>query len=120
MRLDNTHAAGLALFLWALVPVCVHAQAVGSIDGTVSDSTGAVIAQAKITATREETGVAQSTVTSSAGIYTIPHLLVGTYTVQVNCQGFATKSITGISLTLARSEEWTFLLLPGEPYRQPR
>ena len=120
MKLDSRHVAGLVLFLWALAPRYVHAQAVGSIGGTVSDSTGAVIAQAKITATREETGVSQSTVTSSAGTYTIPHLLVGTYTVQVNCQGFATKSITGISLDVSQERRVNFSLAPEGPYRRPR
>ena len=112
MKLDNKCVAGLVWFLWALAPVYVHAQAVGSIGGTVSDSTGAVIAQAKIIATREETGVSQSTVTSIAGTYTIPHLLVGTYTVQVNCPGFGTKSITGISLDVSQERRVDFSLAP--------
>jgi hypothetical protein len=100
------------VLLWALAPVRVLAQAVGAIAGTVADATGAVVAQAKVTATREETGVAQSTVTSDAGTYTIPNLPVGTYTVKVNATGFTTKSITGITLDVSQQRSVNFTVAP--------
>ena len=70
----------IVFVLLACAPA-LFAQAVGSITGTVTDPTGAVIPNVKITATRVETGVAQSTVTTGAGTYTLPRLIVGTYNV---------------------------------------
>src|ERR1700691_1315790 len=69
------------LLLMSLVPAPLWSQAVGAIVGTVTDSSGAVVPQAKVTAIRDATQVAQSTFTGSAGTFAIPHLDVGTYTV---------------------------------------
>lgn len=60
----------------------------GAITGTVADPTGAVIPNATVTATNDATGVATSRQTSSAGVYQISPLIVGTYTVSVSAAGF--------------------------------
>src|SRR6202453_5017121 len=83
------------LLLMSLVPAPLWSQAVGTIVGTVTDSSGAVIPQAKVTAIRDATQVAQSTVTGGGGTFAIPHLDVGTYTVKVEVAGFAPQSTTG-------------------------
>jgi hypothetical protein len=88
----------------------VHAQAVGAITGTVTDPSGAVIPGAKVTATRVETRVSQSTVTSGAGTYTIPNLAVGTYTVTAEAGGFKTGIATEITLDVAQQREIGFKL----------
>ena len=44
----------------------------GSISGTITDSTGAVIAKATVTATNTETGIQQTTVTDNRGFYSFP------------------------------------------------
>jgi Carboxypeptidase regulatory-like domain len=56
----------------------LKAQAVGEITGRVTDPSGALVANVRITATRADTGVSQSTISTSAGTYTIPRLPVGT------------------------------------------
>ena len=61
----------------------------GAITGTVKDSSGAVIANATVTARNVSTGVETSRVTSSAGVYQISPIIVGTYSVVVAAQGFA-------------------------------
>jgi hypothetical protein len=61
-----------------LLPLLGLAQARGTIVGTVMDQTGAVVVQAKVTATEVETGVIQSAVTSSSGVFALPNLAVGT------------------------------------------
>jgi hypothetical protein len=88
----------------------VHAQAVGAITGTVTDPSGAVIPGAKVTATRVETGVSQSTLTSGAGTYTIPSLVVGTYNVIAGAGGFKTGTATGITLDVAQQRDVDFKL----------
>jgi Carboxypeptidase regulatory-like domain/TonB dependent receptor len=60
----------------------------GTIAGTVLDSTGAVVADAKVTATNTATNVATVRTTSSAGLYSISPLPPGIYSVQVAAQGF--------------------------------
>jgi hypothetical protein len=99
----------IAFALLAYSP-CLHAQAVGSITGVVTDPSGAVIPGAKVTATRVETGVSQFTVTSGAGTYTIPRLVVGTYNVTAEGPGFKTGTAEGITLDVAQQRAVDFKL----------
>jgi len=89
----------------------LYAQAVGSITGTVTDPTGAVVAGAKVTATRVETGVAQSTVTTGAGSYTLPRLDVGTYDLACEATGFKTGTVSGITLDVSQTRSVDFTLV---------
>jgi hypothetical protein len=91
-----------------LLPRSAVAQAVGAIVGTVTDPSGAVMPGATVTATNEATQVSQSTVTGSAGTYTIPHLLVGTYTVSADAKGFQKGSTSGITLDVSQQREVNF------------
>ena len=60
----------------------------GSIQGTVTDPSGAVIAGATVTATNVATGVPTSRKTTDAGFYALPLLPAGEYTVNVTATGF--------------------------------
>ena len=63
---------------------CTVAQTVtGSIRGTVTDASGAVVAGANVTATNVATGVAKQTVTNSCGLYNFQFLNLGDYTIAV-------------------------------------
>src|SRR5437868_5227911 len=61
----------------------------GTIRGTVTDQTGAVVKGAAVTVTNNGTGVAHTTTTSDAGTYNVPNLTIGAYTVKIEAQGFA-------------------------------
>src|SRR5580765_6713770 len=64
-----------ATVVLALVCLCsstAFAQYGASLQGTVTDKSGAVVSGAKVKVTHEETGVTQSTVTSDTGLYRIP------------------------------------------------
>ena len=98
------------LLLMSLLPAPLWSQAVGTIVGTVTDSSGAVVPQAKVTATRVDTGVSQSTVTGSAGTFAIPRLDVGTYTVRVDVSGFAPQTISGVTLDVSQERNLDFRL----------
>jgi hypothetical protein len=67
----------------------------GSISGTVKDPSGAVIPGAAVTITHDQTGAVRTSSTSAAGNYTVPSLLVGTYTVKIEATGFAAYTRTG-------------------------
>lgn len=68
----------------------------GTISGTVTDPSGSAIANAKVTATNDATGVASSSVTTDAGVYTIPAVQPGTYTIVIEAAGFQRAQQKGI------------------------
>ena len=60
----------------------------GTVSGTVIDSQGAIIPDAKIVATRTETGSVTETVSSGDGRYNLPFLTPGLYTIEAKTSGF--------------------------------
>jgi hypothetical protein len=66
----------------------------GDINGTLTDATGAIIPNGKITATNPATGNSKTVESSSTGAYRISLLLPGTYTVTASAPGFSTISTT--------------------------
>jgi hypothetical protein len=70
------------------LPLAAQTAGEGAIEGTVTDSTGAAIANATITATNAATGKATVQKSSSAGVYNISPVQPGSYSVQVVAQGF--------------------------------
>ncbi len=102
-------AARWAMFFWCatllLLSTGARAQIAGTanIQGTVADATGAVITNATVTATNEATKVQHTTQTSSAGVYVLPGLPVGTYDVSVAAPGFKTYVQNKIVLEVGSS-----------------
>ena len=79
----------LAGVLCILLGSAARAQRLdGTLRVTVADKSQASIEEAKVTAENEATGVAVTTTASSSGTYVFPNLLVGTYTVTVEKDGF--------------------------------
>ena len=80
--------------------VFVHGQGtdLGTIRGTVTDSSGAVVASASVTALDIATGAARETKTNSHGEFQIFGLRPGTYKVTITNPGMATAEITGLVL----------------------
>ncbi len=85
----------------------------GTLRGTVVDESGAVVPDAKVTATNPETGVAQVTTTTSSGTYIFPNLLAGTYTVTVEKNGFQKYERQGVQLNSNQSIEANIQLSVG-------
>ena len=69
-----------------------------SISGTVTDPSGAVVAGATVTATNVETGVVTTLTTNSQGFYSFQSLPLGTYTINVQQNGFKGYAQTGLLL----------------------
>ena len=79
----------LLLVLLTAIPVAMHAQQYsGTITGTVTDASGAAVADATVTVVNNATNATSKATTSNSGVYTVPQLPVGTYTVNVQKQGF--------------------------------
>src|SRR5713226_1005550 len=84
--------------LFVCLAVSYGQEITGNITGTVSDSTGAVIPAAGVTATNTRTGVTRATQTTSAGIFYFNNLPVGDYQLTVEATGFKKNQTTGIRL----------------------
>src|SRR5579863_3250241 len=86
------------LFRWGVVlllllPAGLFAQTTissGSVQGTVTDPSGAVVRGATVTVTNKATGGTIQATTDSSGIYTSGALTPGTYTIRVEAKGFKT------------------------------
>lgn len=102
----------LALLVLAVAPALAQINS-GSMSGTVSDSTGAVIPNAKVVATETQTGTAYSTVSNSAGIYVLPTLLPGTYNVAVTAPSFKGELVTGLLVFVSNRTGHDFTMQSG-------
>jgi hypothetical protein len=104
---------GLLLLLAAAKPGTAWAQAEASINGTVADTTGAVISGATVRVKNLELGTARIVVTDSQGRYAAPSLVVGKYEVSAEQQGFRTEVKTGITLAIGQRAEVNLMLEVG-------
>ena len=92
----------------------LHAQVdTGSITGTVSDPSGAVVAGAKVTLTNEGTGVTLSTSCGSDGTYVFSPVRIGSYKLEAASQGFKTQVQTHIVVDVNARVLLNFKLQPG-------
>lgn len=91
----------LAVVMLACPVSRLHGQSAvsGSISGTVTDASGAVVAGATVTVTNTDRGQdIRRLTTNSAGFYTADSLPLGIYKVSISRQGFATSTVTGLVL----------------------
>lgn len=88
----------LLLGISVLLCGAVEAAVEGTILGTVTDPSGAVVASAKVTVRSEGTNFSRETTTDSNGDYVVPDLVPGTYTVTVEVSGFKRAVYTGLIL----------------------
>src|ERR1019366_10396149 len=93
--------AACAALLIGVTGVPVAAQlATGTILGTVTDTSGAVVPGTTVRATNVGTGATQSATSDAQGRYQIPDLAIGGYDVQTEKTGFPTVGHKGITLTV--------------------
>lgn len=107
--------ASTALMLALLSSVPVFAQAnYGRIDGTITDQTGGAIVGSTVTVTDVQRGVSRTLVSDSAGAYSAPNLIPGTYTVRAEFKGFSTVDRQDILLETGKDVRVDLSLQPGE------
>src|SRR5581483_193595 len=82
----------------------------GTIYGQVKDTTGAVIAGAKVNITDQGRGTTRTITTNSEGRYVAPLLSIGTYKVQVESPGFSPAEISDLTLEIQENKEVNFTL----------
>src|SRR6266850_3220408 len=71
----------------------------GSLNGTITDSTSAVIPGVTVRATNTSTGVTLTAITNRSGAYVFPGANSGTYRVSASLPGFETRTVTGLKVT---------------------
>ena len=100
------------LGLFALFPaLTAKAQVVnGTISGTVTDPSGAVISNATVVVHNDDIGVQRSLTTNSTGTFTAPAIPIGSYTISVDASGFGSYKRTGITLTVGQTLNLTLSL----------
>ena len=112
LKLRNLFFPGLALVLLLGVGQ-LFAQSTGSIRGTVSDSTGAVIPEASVTVTNTQTAQKRSTQTTSSGVFAFPDLPIGPYELQVSKPGFNSQKREGTQLLTGQTIGLDIILAVG-------
>src|ERR1017187_832139 len=114
-RCCNLTALVIFLGLWAVTPPVVRAQqASATVNGVVSDPTGAAIPNAQISLTNVNTAVTRSTKANGEGAYAFLNVVPGIYTVQASAAGFAGVTQTQITLEVNQTATFDFHLKVGE------
>jgi hypothetical protein len=117
MRQLQRHLRVLGLFVLAISILSVSrlwAQVdTGSITGTVTDPSGAIIPGATVTLVNQGTGLKLTTVTNASGNYTFTPIRIGTYTVQASFKGFQQAVHKDVVVQVTQQVTVNFTLQPG-------
>src|ERR1700737_3264903 len=107
------------LLALAAVPPPIYAQVAGAtLAGTVTDPSGAVVPNVKVSITNTATGVVRDITTDEAGFYSAPNLLPGIYDITAVAPGFSTYRKIGLALTVGASFALNISLRIGEVSQQ--
>src|SRR5487761_41001 len=108
-------ASFVALAFALLIASNLHAQVVGAtLSGTVADTSGAVMPQAHVSIKNVATGITRAVTADSAGFYTAPNLLPGSYEITISARGFRTQVRTGITLTVGAQQVLNITMQVGQ------
>ena len=89
-------------------------ETLGSLNGTVTDVSGAAVSGATVTVVSDQTGLKRSTTTQNTGYWEILNLPIGTYKVTVSAQNFETVNFPGIAVQEMRATTIPASLKPGK------
>src|SRR5713101_3103960 len=103
----------LFLCLIFTAPMWAQSAASATIVGVVTDSQGAVVPNATVTATNTATGIVSSTKTTNSGNYVIPNLSASTYDVRVEATSFSPHVAKGVKLNVGDQRDLNFKLAAG-------
>ncbi|WP_213807483.1 TonB-dependent receptor [Granulicella sp. dw_53] len=114
MRSKLFHYFGACAFAaFAGMPIAQAQTVTGSITGQVTDSTGAVLPEAHVTAENVDTGVKTEATTNNAGVYSIRFLPIGHYRVRVEAAGFSTQTVAPFTLEINQTVKLNEKLAAG-------
>jgi uncharacterized surface anchored protein len=93
--------ASVVVYLLVFVPFSSGQKSTGTITGTVTDASGAVVAGASVGLINERTGSTRNTTTNEQGSFSFPELDSGTYTLTLNKAGFKQMRQKNVELHVA-------------------
>ena len=111
----NLIVGALILFFMVMAysPAAFGQGATGAINGTVADTSGAVIPNAKIILQNTATGAARTALTNATGTYVFPEVIPGSYTMQVSAEGFTAAKAEAFTLNVNQTVTQNFSLSVG-------
>src|SRR5947209_5534460 len=112
MRYRFTLLYGL-LALFAFLSTAIAQTSRGTLSGTVTDTSGAVVTNATVTIKQTTTGVTRQSTTNAAGFYRFDAVDLGQYIMSVQAAGFGQEDKTGIEVQAARTSNVNFSLKIG-------
>ncbi len=107
-------ARGTAAAIVAFAACPGYAQTSSGIFGTITDSSGALVAGANVVATNVATGVKYNAVTNSDGLYRVEQLPPGSYTMEVTSTGFDTQELQSFQLLVDQRSQQNFTMVVGK------
>lgn len=114
---------GYANYIWTVLAVLAGLFAIsalqaqsyrGTINGTVTDQSGAVVVGAQVQVIDENTHFVSSTTTNKVGAYSVPFLTPSTYDVKVAAKGFGDAEQRGAVLIATDIKQVNFVMKPAE------
>ena len=103
----------MLLVTFLLAGVAVGQSFRGGILGTITDSTGASVAGAKVTATNTETGLVRESISDTDGKYSFSELQLGNYSITAAKEGFRTEMATNIVVAVEGPQRADLTMTPG-------
>lgn len=103
----------LAVLVSGAFSLAFGQSATGAIRGTITDQTGAVIAGAEVKLRNNATGAETSSVTNESGIYRVPSLNPGQYTIIISAAGFKKSELKDVTVRLGVESTYDTQLQPG-------
>jgi hypothetical protein len=101
--------------LFLLLAACLPAQdTTANVTGVVSDPSGAVVVEAKVTIVNTQTGVRTDTVSNAQGVYNLPFLIPGSYELRVSAGGFRGYLRQGLVLETGQNLRLDVNLVVGD------
>jgi hypothetical protein len=105
--------AAFVIALALAISPLAYGQATGSINGTVTDASGAAVTGAKVTVSAPATGLTREATTDGAGNFLVTLLPVANFTVRVEVTGFQTAEARDVRLQVDEHRELDFRLTPA-------
>jgi Carboxypeptidase regulatory-like domain/TonB dependent receptor len=106
----------LALLIGALLcgfSLYAQANATGTIEGTVTDKSGAVVPNADVKLSSKDTGLARDAKSNGSGLYRFELLPAGSYNIRVASPGFSTLSFENVSVSVSQTTNLDASLAPS-------
>lgn len=108
----------IALFLWLVLFTIACAQgqdaATGAIAGTIRDMSGALVVNASVSAVGDQTHLSRSVRVNAEGVFRLPFLPPGTYSVSVKADGFEQGFVRAVPVNVGEVTNFSLRLATGK------